>query len=635
MTSNVNSWSRKKVKSKSNLTSVGGTNQVSNCFEFDSDTNKEVYSRNNSGGLDSPEIVFANKTNKKSRHSDMPPGMSDISKTEEGELISESEFEKMKIQKNYDKRITFGFSTPNASKENNKKIEENDKTKNSLAEIIEEKSDNSNIQNRTVKVNERTIIKNESRNEIIENDKNKKITRRGTLETEDLFRSNSVDMSFDGKGRKNKQESLDFSGKDNIQILNGLDEDFNTPLKISSERQGKKFHGFSAPPDSKKDENVFKNLKLNGYENKKEKVEKVLNNKSVDFVERNKQLIKQKSEMVKSQRNVEHERALEMIRKRTHSAQNLLKPRKGRSSLNVNIGNHHSLQSLEKRLKSQNSNVQSNEPRREQNLFGNTLDSVFMEKSFKKMGTIDMKPKLVGKGMLESKFEKQDFDSRKTSQNGTIESIRKFTIDSMKGGRKQSKTSLNMKMTIPKEGLAGGNIDRLKVSEIIGEVSKEGLEDSEEEEKKKQILSKSGILGQRLKESSVKIYKKRGSLIQRSHRRLDVAGILSGEEEQMNQYRSKSQGVKRKSNGIVGMHDIKRKMTNKSRIYERESLGNFEKQLYESENLEGPNNQEDGRRGSSKRSNQQNFNKKIKEHKEVIGSRFRCYLNCILTLEHP
>ena len=594
-----------------NVTSVSGVQKMSNCFEFDSDTNKEIYSGQQSEEH-SPKIVLAKR--KKRRHKDMPSGMSDISKTEEGELVSESEFEKMKQERNLDKRITFGFGEQPKPIANIPKISEDSLAsgdlgipKRELTKINEEKNDNSNHNNIVEEENKKVVRKEES--EVVKREV-KRFVRRGTLETEDLYKSNSVDMSFDMRSRKGHKQSKKSTRKDNVgSLLHGLDSDFETPFKTSNEKIGVPFFGFSAPLNSKNDQNIFKKL-ANNLQNDQKNVSKKLN-KKVDFLERNKQIIRQKSEMVKSQRNIENEKALEMIRKRTQSAHNLLKPRKGRSSLNVMIGNHHSLQSIEKQFV-QKVPPRSNEPPRNGNMLGNTLDSGLNEKLQRK-GNLDMKPSLSLMNKMEIKSEKSNFESNQAVKGMVVGSMRGISSSLGNDMRKFSKSSLNMKMNLPKGGKVGGNFEEMRVSEVIGEK----LEESEETEKGEEEMkkSKSGMLGVRSsqREETVKIYK-RGSKMRKSQHGMDLGGILSGEEEGVGQYRSKSQGESRRR-GVVG--EGKRASTRKNRIYERESLGNFEKQLYESENLE--ESKERRRREERRGEEGRNFSKKEVEHKEAIG----------------
>jgi hypothetical protein len=249
-------------------------------------------------------------------------------------------------------------------------------------------------------------------------------------------------------------------------------------------------------------------------------------------------------------------------------------------------------------------------------MLGNTQDSGVFRNPFKK-NIIDMKPNLKMKKQIETPIDKSLYDSNLIS-SPPLKDNKILIIDEMNNLRKPLNTSLNMKMTIPKEikkikgkGLTGGNVNEFNESEVIGEMKNKGMEKISEVESMKK--SKSGILGVRSsnKGDTIKIYK-RNSLSGKSQRGIDIKGILSGEEEMMNHYRSKSQGMKAKR-GVIGMHNIQRKESRKQRIYERESLGNFEKQLYESENLD------ESKESGSRNKDLRNFHKKEKEFKETIG----------------
>lgn len=579
-----------------NVTSGDLKSKMANCFQFDSDVNKESYSPSNSRENNAQET----RTGQRKRR--VPSGLSDISKTEDGELISESEFNRMMANKNRDQRITFGFEgTPETKKHAPGKKPKTTPAKNEqngferqLEKIKEVKNDNSNenhhlresLRVTKTRVEEHTQQTRRGRREE---------GRRGTVDTEDLYKSNSVDLSFDGRNKQAKTGSV---RTNNFSLMvNGTESDFDTPFRISGKMKGTgKVREFAIT-----DRNVFANLAQTPQNSQRSLTQL----KKVDFLERNKKDVQKQSERVRSQRNKEHRSALERIRQRTQSAHSLIGIGKRKSSLNMMIGSQNSLPSVEERLANA---AKSNELVRRRMM----IEGVSSE---------GHRPK--NKEMKVTEREKADMDGEKfLLESNLVNSPENDGPTRKIGGmvkKKPLSSSLNMKMTIPKgKGLAGGNMGQEEGAKanIIGEKG-----EAQERELENMKKSKSGMLGkwrERDKMGTVKLYK-RNSLSRSSQRGLNMGGILSGEEDPMMKYRSKSQEIRPKRSGVVGMNEAKGGGM-KNRIYQRDALGNFEKQLYESENLgesqESPNQSQKEKRANKKA---RNFQKKREGFQEAIG----------------
>ena len=566
----------------SSITSGGLKNKMGNPFQFDSDVNKESYSPGNSRENHVQEPRTGRSPMK------APSGLSDISKTEDGELVSESEFNREMANKNRDQRITFGLQLPATAK----KYAPGKKPSSAVG-----KSGSAGFERKLEKIKE---VKNDNSNEnhhMKELGRSKSTTRakqeraspaetpepRNTAETEDLYKTNSVDLSFDGRAKVGSVRTNNFS-----VLVNGLESDFETPIRVS----GNKHERGPVREFAISDRNVFANLARTPQNSKRSLAQR----RKVDFLERNKQAVQKQSEQVRSKRSQEKRSALERIRQRTQSAHSLIGMGLGKRkpSLNMLAGSNNSLPSVEENL--------LRVPK--------SGDTARGRLKMEHVSSQTHRAKRAEPG--EERKEKMLFDSSPVNSPGEGG----FMLGK-KTKEKPLSSSLNMKMAIPKGvGLAGGNVEKAGDGEVIGEKAEHRSEGVGTDQMKK---SKSGMLGSwkgRDQSGNIKLYK-RSSLSRGSQRRLHVEGILSGEEDPMAKYRSKSQEIRPKRNGVVGMGEGESRGL-KQRIYRRERLGNFEKQLYESENLEESRRSPRGSRREGARQGR-NFQKKPEGFQEAIG----------------
>ena len=235
--------SRKEKKSNKSV------KETRNVFEFDSERNNNGYSLVQSGDEKLSQKAARSKEKASSKQLSR---LSEISKTEEGELLSDREFEKMKKNKVYEKRITFGLGDAHPSKLATK---EPPKSIFETQDFVPYKEENANLEQ----------AKSESKNDIqnqIENFANmkkifpgrnsrfarqhtgKKLLRGETTDNEDLYQSVSVDMSFDIQLAKLEKEERRKKQGVNLLMegLKGLESDCDAPAKSIFMRRNSK-HG--------------------------------------------------------------------------------------------------------------------------------------------------------------------------------------------------------------------------------------------------------------------------------------------------------------------------------------------------------------------------------------------------------
>ena len=187
---------------ESNKTTTKEVKRETNLFKFDSERQGGVYSKGSNSSRLITKNPFAKKISEKQSGS-YPSGMSNISKTDDDELVNDSEFERMKAKRLSSRRMTFGFGildqkgfVKGVEKINNDySFDENDDE----VDGNNNKEGMTNLEEKLSEENKQIINQNilKSNPVLKSNNKLKKIVRRGTVETEDLYQSVSVDMSFD------------------------------------------------------------------------------------------------------------------------------------------------------------------------------------------------------------------------------------------------------------------------------------------------------------------------------------------------------------------------------------------------------------------------------------------------------